>query len=236
MKRLYIMIALTAALFLTACSKSEKQTTAQTDIPTNVQTNIQTDLQTDAQTNAVNDRMQTGPADNETDPPMGYRLPDTYNSIEEFEAEESKKGTSGRLAYYVPELPTDQFELVRVTRRDKVYIALEYRVLSSLPEDKSLNDYETERLQTLICETSLFEDGEYNLQASYIKNGYKELEYEGKTYYRWDERAGKDNSGKLIGYEIVFLKGNTLIFMHLPAIDSFEEMIKYTAVIRRTVP
>ncbi|MBO4838846.1 MAG: hypothetical protein J5493_05685 [Lachnospiraceae bacterium] len=159
----------------------------------------------------------------------------TYYSLEEFENSE-KQNAAGRVeAYYVPILPEDQYTLSSVTKREGVYVSVTYR--TELPEDlaKQLRtEYDRERCQQLICETSLLEDSSAGLQQ-YISNGYQETVVNGRTVYRWDEYAENSPAQPVIGYEIVFLAEGKRIFMHLPGVGSFEEMIQYADPVKRVI-
>ena len=170
----------------------------------------------------------------ETGPPAAQTAPKTYKTMEEFEEEEGKTGTG--LVYYVPDLPAEQYRLKEITKRDGVYVMLEYSVLLPQAEDKTLGDYDSERLGTLICRTSLFENGEKALKDTFIDNGYIAFTWNGNTFYRWDEHAENKPSERIVGYEIAFLQNGMLVFMHLPAVRPFEEMMEYTALAERVIP
>ncbi len=169
---------------------------------------------------------------NDTYPPVELlEAPLTFDSFSEYERyEKSTKAPSAY--YYVPSSLGEDYQLRQITKRDQVYIMLTYTVSSANKafSAEKLSEYDSERLQTLICRYSLYNDGEAALKNGFIANGYVPVEYKGKTYYRWDEYAQNDSAKMLIGYEIAFLMDGHLIFMHLPAIDTFESMMKYADV------
>lgn len=162
--------------------------------------------------------------------------PHEFQSLEEFERfQKENRAEKDPDHYYIPDLTDSGFSLINVRKQDNVYIMTQYQC--SVPSDltKGLSDYDTERLTSLICRQSLYEDSAESLKINFIDKGYREIQFEGRTFYRWDEHAGGTDSGMVIGYEIAFIEDGSLIFMHLPAYDSFEGMMKYTKLIRREI-
>jgi len=155
-----------------------------------------------------------------------------FKSFEEFEKHERNAGANAVSYYYIPSALSSDYELARITKRDKGYVMIEYSVDPNAVSLGELSGYDAERLQTLICKYSLFEDGEKALKLNFIDKGYEAVEFEGKTYYRWDEYAENNPEKQIIGYEIAFLVDGELIFMHLPAVDTFENMMNYAKVTR----
>lgn len=142
-----------------------------------------------------------------------------FYSVEKFEEHEKEGGLS---YYYLPASVPEGFEFSMIRTRDGVNVSVEYSKLN-----KDTYSYAEERLNSIICQYILFEDAEKALDESFVKNGYEPVEYGEKTYYRWDEQN--------IGYEIAFIEDGDLIFMHLPAIDSFENMMKYAGVVKVSI-
>lgn len=157
--------------------------------------------------------------------------PYSFNSFEDFERHEKEAGAKAVSCYYTPSSLSSDYELAHITKRDDVYVSVEYSLSAGALSDDELNGYDAERLQTLICECSPYPAGQ-NAPEDFINNGYEAIEYEGKTYYRWDEHAENDPEKRAIGYEIVFPEDGNLIFMHLPAVDTFENMMKYADVVK----
>ncbi len=158
-------------------------------------------------------------------PQMG---PVTFGSFEDFEAQAKGKATkdSSEGCYYVPSKLPVGFEFTEIRMREDIYITVDYRLKSDDISVKQTDSYAEERLNTLICQYSLYSDGEAALKNTYIPNGFEPFEYKGKTYYRFDEIL----DGKTFGYELVFLEEGHLIYLHLPAIDTFENMMTYAEV------
>ena len=148
-----------------------------------------------------------------------------YDDVKTFCGAEQKAGLEEE-SFFVPPLPAEEYRLLHVSKRDGVYIALSYEVKDPSRVKSNLVGYDKERCGTLICQTYLFEDGNATLE-SFLRNGHREVSVDGKTYYLWEEHAGGRSEADLIGYEIVFLRKGRLVFMHLPAIDSFENMMRY---------
>lgn len=177
-------------------------------------------------------------APNEPSEPLEYFAPDLFGSIKEFEEHEKNDKTNAVSFYYVPASVPSGFELTRIAKRENIYVAVTYSIsdaaMSSIDaqEYEALDSYDSSRLQTLICERSLFPDGHRSLKTDFIANGYEPIEHEGRTYYRWDEHAENDPEKRVIGYELAFLDDDTLIFLHLPAIDTFENMMRYADVVK----
>ena len=168
--------------------------------------------------------------------PYTYVGPHVFQSFEEFERfQKENKAENDPDHYYVPDLTGAEFSLIDVRKLDDGYIMTQYRCPEPSDLTDGLNDYDRERLTTLICRQSFYEDAAASLKINFMDKGYREIRFEGKTYYRWDEHAGGIDSGIVIGYEIAFIEDGNLIFMHLPAYDSFEEMMKYTKLIRREI-
>ena len=151
----------------------------------------------------------------------------SFDTPEEYAQHELAAGTC--TAYYIPASLPDSCRLTRITKREGVYVAAEYAVTP--PETAvELNDYDAERLSTLLCVTYLTTDSRLALEESILRNGFAETEYGGETYYRWDEHMEGDPAKPVIGYELAFLRDGILIYLHLPALDSFEQMIRFADV------
>ncbi len=145
----------------------------------------------------------------------------TFNTLEEFE-----KNEKNIKYYYIPSVNSDEYKLSKVTKRDNEYVMTEYRMVNPVVAD-GLSEYDTERLQTLICRYSLNPNGAELLNNSFIENGYTAVECDGKTYYRLDEHAENNPDKQITGYETAFLQDGQLIYMHIPAVDTFENMIAF---------
>jgi hypothetical protein len=174
------------------------------------------------------------PTTNPNDTPIQL-APELFASFEAFEQHEKGLGEKALSHYFVPAELSDEYEFFNITKRENVYVAVHYKVTEKISSSEKLNSYELERLSTLICKYELFTtDPQYTIEKSYIKNGYKAFEYKGKTYYRHDEYS-TDNPDRLLGYGIVFTVDDCLIYMHLPAIDTFENMMQFANLQKVTI-
>ena len=174
----------------------------------------------------INEEIATGPAET-------LSAPHSFTSFEDFENHEKKLGAKALSHYYTPSALTQDYSLSQVTKRDDVYVMLEYTLSANkVISAEKLSEYDAERLSTLICRYSLYSDGKKALEENFISKGYEPIEYEGKIYYRWDEHAENNPDKRIIGYEIAFLKDGNLIFMHLPAVDTFENMMEFADIIK----
>lgn len=174
--------------------------------------------------NSIND-IQT------TKTPLPLFSPNTFYSFEDFEKHEKDAGEKAVKYYYKPSVLTQDYEFSQITKRDDIYVMIEYTLSSNRNvSDEKLSDYDAQRMSTLLCQTSLYPDGKKTLEESFINNGFEEIEYKGKVYYRMDEHADNDPNKQITAYEILFLIDNDLIFMHFPAIDTFENMMKFAQV------
>ena len=166
-----------------------------------------------------------------TKSPLPLFAPGTFTSFEDFEKHEKEAGEKAVKYYYKPSVLTQDYEFSQITKRDDIYVMIEYTLSSNRNvSDEKLSDYDAQRMSTLLCQTSLYPDGKKTLEESFINNGFEEIEYKGKVYYRMDEHADNDPNKQITAYEILFLIDNDLIFMHLPAIDTFENMMKFAQV------
>ena len=157
----------------------------------------------------------------------------TFQSFEEYEQYE-KQAKATPDGYYVPATLPEGSELKRISKREGVYVSAVFNVPTEVKVGESLSEYDRERLHTLTCVYYLYEDGSIALQNTFIPNGFKPVEYNGKEYYCMTEYATGTSEQIPTGYEIVFLEDGQLIYMHLPALDTLESMMKYADVVKVT--
>lgn len=146
-----------------------------------------------------------------------------YDSIEAFLEAEKQNPKYGEESFFIPNLPPEEYQLVSVSKREDVYISLLYKVVNPADNTEKLSDYDAERRTILICQTYLSQNG----LEMFIKNGFQETIFDGKSYYIWEEHADNDRERSINGYEIVFIKDGKRVFMYLPATESFENMMRY---------
>ena len=63
----------------------------------------------------------------------------------------------------------------------------------------------------------------------YQKNGFQEIRSGDRIYYFKEERDALNNN-LLLGYEILFVTDQTAILLHVPAVGSFEESLRFTEI------
>ena len=216
MKKIFIALLIVCLLFVgCACSSSPK---------------INNAMDNDAASPMTPSNLPQGNLDDSGNA-LTATAPYTFTSIDAFEAHERSVGSKAVTSYYVPKNLSSDYTLSTITKRDDVYVMFEYAVSASKAASASkLSEYDAERLQTLICRCSLYEDGKTALKESFIDQGFEKIEYNGKTYHRWDEHAENNPEKRVIGYEIAFLEDGKLIFMHLPAVDTFENMMQFATL------
>ena len=174
----------------------------------------------------------TGSA-SDADQSQPYTPPVYYDSVAEFEAAE-RSSKNGSAHYYIPTVLPENSTFKRISKRDNEYIAVTYSVDTSGIDTTGFSRYEMERISSLICELNLYEDGTVPL-ISFKGNGFKPIDYQGRTIYYFEDYDPLNPDKRLIGYSIAFLQDGYCIYMHLPAIDTFENMMQYANVTRVTI-
>ena len=153
-----------------------------------------------------------------------------FTSVKELAAHEKERNWQDCSVCPEPQNWDERFQLARISLRENSYVMTEYQAAPDEAMLKGLSAYDAERMQYLICKMSLFPDAEADLRINYIEKGFRETAVNGKTVYRWDEHAEGDPAKQTIGYEIALIENGKVVFMHLPALESFEEMARYLAL------
>lgn len=157
-----------------------------------------------------------------------------YQSVEEFEAAESKARSGDAAYYYIPADLPDHMKFYQISKVEEEYIAVTYSVDTSEIDTAGLSSYGIERISSLICQFNLYEDGSVTL-TSFSNMGFKPIDYQGRTIYFYDDYDPQSADKRTVGYSIAFLQDGHCIYMHLPAIDTFENMMQYADVIKVTI-
>ena len=158
--------------------------------------------------------------------------PKQFTSIEEFVAYEKSLGEAASECYYIPSALCDDYELYSILRQVKnptisyEHITVKYKLKGADIDEGSNIDLRTKMIS---CEYSVREYSDIAFE-NYTKNGFEAFEYGGRQIYKLDIYAADKTT--LLSYRVIFRIDGHLIGMHLPAIDSFENMMKYTDVIR----
>lgn len=173
----------------------------------------------------------TEPVGTQVADPSTY-APKVFTGIEEFVAYEKSLGEISSECYYIPSALGDDYELYSILRQEKnptityEHITIKYKLKGADIDEDSFIDLRT---KTISCEYSVREYSDIAFE-SYTNNGFESFEYGGRQLYKKDMYSADNTT--LLSYRVIFRIDGHLIGMHLPAIDSFENMVKYTDVIR----
>ena len=153
-----------------------------------------------------------------------------FNTFQEFE-ENEKKQNDGMSAYYVPAVLGAQCSLIGISKREGVYLATSYQVFTQTIHPNANTAYEKELVGSILCTQYLFPVT--NETISFFQRNFQEIYYNDSLYYYTESRS-LDKSD-LLGYEISFIIDQTAFHIHLPAVNSFEEMMQYTKLVKRVI-
>ena len=153
-----------------------------------------------------------------------------FNTFQEFE-ENEKKQNDGMSAYYVPAVLGEQCRLIGISKREGVYLATSYQVFTQTIHPNANTAYEKELVGSILCTQYLFPVT--NETISFFQRNFQEIYYNDSLYYYTESRS-LDKSD-LLGYEISFIIDQTAFHIHLPAVNSFEEMMQYTKLVKRVI-
>ena len=158
--------------------------------------------------------------------------PKTFTSLEEFIAYEKNLGEAASECYYIPSALGDDYELYSIIRQEKnqtfsyEHITVKYKLKGADIDEGSTIDLNTKMIS---CEYSVKEYSDIAFE-NYTNNGFEAFEYGGRQLYKLDIYSVDETT--LLSYRVIFRIDGHLIGMHIPAVDSFENMMKYTDVIR----
>lgn len=109
-----------------------------------------------------------------------------------------------------------------------LYIVIDYRAGVYIAAYYADNDYtyndkyspaENERFSNAIYGVLFYEDAEEALRLGYLERDYKPVMIGGKQYYCNTEYT---SNGDIMGYSIVFIVQDSLMYVHLPYAEGFE--------------
>ena len=158
--------------------------------------------------------------------------PKIFTSLEEFIAYEKNLGEAASECYYIPSALGDDYELYNIMRQEKnptityEHITVKYKLKGADIDEGSTIDLNTKMIS---CEYSVKEYSDIAFE-NYTNNGFEAFEYGGRQLYKSDIYSVDETT--LLSYRVIFRIDGHLIGMHIPAVDSFENMMKYTDVIR----
>lgn len=158
--------------------------------------------------------------------------PKEFTSIEEFVSYEKNLVEASSKCYYIPSALGDDYDFYGILRQEKnsittyEHITVKYKIKGADINEESYNDIST---KIISCEYSVREYSDTAFE-NYANNGFEAFEYGGKLLYMKGNYTADQTT--LLSYKVIFLIDDHLIVMNLPAIDSFENMMQYTDVIR----
>jgi hypothetical protein len=169
----------------------------------------------------------SNPTDEEnSDQIYTLNAPYIFDSADDFEqfigSDNTPDSQKSRLSdqYALTNKTPDGFTFSSIYYREDVYIASYYAVDGYNYSD-TYDEYENERLSTAIYQVSLFPDAQESLKINYIDKDFEPMELGGKTYYYMPEYA---KNGDLIGHEFAFVASDNLMYVHLPASISIDDL------------
>ena len=163
------------------------------------------------------------PKDSSLLPEVQYG-PDFHASIADF----ASSATSN--IYFIPTKVPDGFTFSQIKEREDVYVTVTYTAQGDAVSTGS-STYATERLNSLICQYSISNDPQIPLNQLTQYVGYNQtVTYNNKTY---NMMLDVDPSAPetIVGYDLAFIDSGQLILLHLPAIDTLDNMMQYAEVI-----
>jgi hypothetical protein len=190
-----------------------------------------TATQTNGTQTAATQTAATQTAATQAQDPSLY-VPKEFTSIEEFVAYEKSLGANSSKCYYIPSALGDDYELYSIMRQVKnpvityEHITVKYKLKGADIDEGSNIDTRT---KIISCEYSVREYSDKAFE-NYANNGFEAFEYGGRQLYKLDIYTA--DKTMLLSYRVIFRIDGHLIGMHLPATESFENMMKYTDVIR----
>jgi len=223
---------LVACLTLTIMIMAAVVALPQSNSPSVLTPDLQIDNTNPSNTDAVGtEAIGTEPVGTQVADSSTY-APKVFTSIEEFVAYEKSLGEISSECYYIPSALGDDYELYSILRQEKnptityEHITIKYKFKGADIDEGSYIDLNTKMIS---CEYSVKEYSDIAFE-NYTNNGFEAFEHSGKQIYKKDMYSADDTT--LLSYRVIFRIDGHLIGMHLPAIDSFENMVKYTDVIR----
>ena len=167
----------------------------------------------------------TTQADYETPEPYTLLTFGSHDELVEYANDEKNEHTLGY--YYQPKLWFDGMKFAFIYFVPDVYIAGYYKLESEFSKNFKETSYERERTGLAIYEVGFYSDVNHVIKEDVINRGFEPIEYEGRIYYYYPEYS-TDDEKILIGHSIEYITAEgDLMYVHLPAIDSIENMLKY---------
>ncbi len=158
-----------------------------------------------------------------------------FSSISEYINYEKGVGDLASECFYIPSAIDDKFELWNITKQEPCEI-VSFSFVDVKYKFKGVNitgdNFVEERLNSISCRYSI---NEYSSLAfeNYVKGGGFEA-VDGRAGMYKTLHYSSDNK-ILVSYQVIFLEEGHLISMQLPAIDSFDNLLIYTNVVKKNI-
>lgn len=227
-------------IFFSACAGTEQLSV---EMPSPAQTESNTTVQVDESSEIASAQIdETAEAtsvpvneDVESDELPGvYFAPFQASSIEEYYNSSNER--SSLPDCYVFKNKPEGAEISRVTYREGVYVTVGYSIpLDKKYKEEDIDEYQKERMTSFICQRYLFEDGNYAFKVNVSDNidrmNDPKIEVNGNEYYYYEEHSLYDPD-TVIGYSVNCLVDGQFFYLHLPPLDTFENMTEYLEVVK----
>ncbi len=170
---------------------------------------------------------------NADDLPEIFPSPDYYTSIEDYENQnkqtQARTSVNNDNVYFIPTKVPKGFAFSNIKEREDVYIAVTYTTQGNAATTAP-SSYATERLNSLICQYTISTDPQVTIDQLTQYVGYDQaVTYNDKTY---SMLLAVDPSAPetIVGYDLAFVEDGHVILLHLPAIDTLDNMMEYAEV------
>ena len=155
-----------------------------------------------------------------------------FNSLAEYQAYESGRGDEAVESYYIPSAVDEKYELWYVFKQEVSdtisfsFVDVKYKLKGVTISDESLTE---EGLNSISCRYYTATQTTEGFE-NYVKGGgFKRVEGREGVYSLSHYSSAE---GRLMSYQVIFLKDGHLISIQLPAIDTLENLLVHIDVIR----
>lgn len=215
---------------LNACGMQQNKNGREDNTKPDVETNLP--VKTENQSLSGSEEMQTLQEYSGGEIMANIAAIQSFGSFQEFE-ENEKNRENGMTAYYVPALLGEKCRLTGISKREGVYLATSYQVFVETKHPDAVTAYEKETVGSIRCTQYLFSEPNGTIEM-FQRNHFQEMRYGDRVLYYMEERSLRDSS-VLLGYDVVFILDQTAFYIHLPAVNSLEEMLEYTELEKRLI-
>jgi len=149
--------------------------------------------------------------------------PDAYASIADFAASATSK------VFCIPTKVPEGFTFTDIREREDVYVTVTFNAGGNAVSTGT-STYAAERLNSFICQYTISDHPETTLNQLKQNVGYNQtVTYNDKTYFMLLD-VDPSAPETVVGYDLAFVEEGYVILLHLPAIDTLDNMMKYTEI------